>query len=489
MRRGLCPKRPIVPPKKIIFSVALVFSLYLLLELFSYLSFFFIFKTWFSFGDMARERNALLQTSQIAGTDKREDFLSKVIASDKHTVIHPYYGFIGIPHKSANKYGFYGPDVPVVQSFAKDKVVIAILGGSVAAQQGIRSQELVAELRKHSFFKDKKITVLNLAIGAYKQPQQLMVLNDILAHGGHFDIVINIDGFNELFVGYNRNHTKHVSIFFASGWFDRVKGMVSLEIQAIMGEIKIVEEERREYARFFSRFLPAHMVTANLFWKLKDRRFYYKLIKLRSILSKSDNQPGSVDTKHRTIDNRAFTGLPEKYKDLRQFSLDVTKHWARCSTMLHNMVTNQGGHYFHFLQPNIFLFGSKQPTSPKEKEAAAMRWRLKNCIVGYPYLRAAGRRLAEMGINFVDATMLFADTKDPIYTDVCHYNDKGKGMMNKFMAKTIGLTVTSRNKRGSSVPLSRLFDTEEKIFSSDNLKKFSPQPETYNDGYNEKMPP
>jgi hypothetical protein len=40
--------------------------------------------------------------------------------------------------------------------------------------------------------------VVKATIGGYKQPQQLMALNWFMALGGEFDIVINLDGFNDV---------------------------------------------------------------------------------------------------------------------------------------------------------------------------------------------------------------------------------------------------------------------------------------------------
>lgn len=49
------------------------------------------------------------------------------------------------------------------------------------------------------------MTVLNLGQGGWKQPQQLLALNYFLSLGQRFDVIVNLDGFNEIALGYH-NH-------------------------------------------------------------------------------------------------------------------------------------------------------------------------------------------------------------------------------------------------------------------------------------------
>ena len=47
-------------------------------------------------------------------------------------------------------------------------------------------------------FAGKQIWVVSFALGGYKQPQQLMVLAYYLSLGQPLDVVVNVDGFNEI---------------------------------------------------------------------------------------------------------------------------------------------------------------------------------------------------------------------------------------------------------------------------------------------------
>ena len=59
-------------------------------------------------------------------------------------------------------------------------------------------ERLLADLRQHEFFKARTLVPLCMAHEGYKQPQQLLVLAYFLSIGQPFDLVINIDGFNEV---------------------------------------------------------------------------------------------------------------------------------------------------------------------------------------------------------------------------------------------------------------------------------------------------
>ena len=118
--------------------------------------------------------------------------------------ISPYFGF---PEKVSgghvNNYGFaVGKgkkriDYPYTP--AEGEFVVAIFGGSVAS--GFCQDEgafIEASLARHPDLRGRTPVVLNFAAGAVKQPQQLIYLNYFLGLGQKFDLVINIDGFNDV---------------------------------------------------------------------------------------------------------------------------------------------------------------------------------------------------------------------------------------------------------------------------------------------------
>ena len=60
------------------------------------------------------------------------------------------------------------------------------------------ANRLLDDLRANRYFKDRELVPLCLSHEGYKQPQQLLVLAYFLSIGQPFDLVVNIDGFNEV---------------------------------------------------------------------------------------------------------------------------------------------------------------------------------------------------------------------------------------------------------------------------------------------------
>ena len=124
-------------------------------------------------------------------------------------VAHPYLGFVYNPRDHpagmlalhsvpVSDWGFLDDKGPL-RGASEREVVIGIFGGSVAFWFSVRGIDaMLEELAKLPQFYGKSFVVVRTALGGTKQPQQLMALNYLLALRGHFDMVINLDGFNEI---------------------------------------------------------------------------------------------------------------------------------------------------------------------------------------------------------------------------------------------------------------------------------------------------
>ena len=102
------------------------------------------FGEWFSYRKVQAARLGLLdqsQTGPVAGGQLA------------YWVVHPYYGFVTDPEPigwSVNEFGFFGHE-DQIQRADPDKLVVAVLGGSVATQFALEdysAETLKAELRE-----------------------------------------------------------------------------------------------------------------------------------------------------------------------------------------------------------------------------------------------------------------------------------------------------------------------------------------------------
>ncbi|MEO6862612.1 MAG: hypothetical protein ABI180_13955, partial [Microcoleus sp.] len=123
--------------------------------------------------------------------------------------LHPFFGYVlkqgAFPNEKlklkVNKEGFYSLyEYPFIKT-NKNQLIVGIFGGSVANNFAVDeyvTQRLSKKLKSYPEFANKEIIILNFGNGGYKQPQQLLILNYFLALGQKFDLVMNIDGFNEV---------------------------------------------------------------------------------------------------------------------------------------------------------------------------------------------------------------------------------------------------------------------------------------------------
>ncbi|HBL00093.1 MAG TPA: hypothetical protein DD001_23610, partial [Microcoleaceae bacterium UBA10368] len=136
--------------------------------------------------------------------------------------LHPFFGYVlkqgAFTNEKlklkVNKQGFFSLyEYPFVKS-NKNQFIVGVLGGSVANNFAVDeyvTRRFSNKLKTYPEFAKKEIIVLNLGNGGYKQPQQLLILNYFLALGQEFDLIVNIDGFNEVALS-NLNNKAQVEV-------------------------------------------------------------------------------------------------------------------------------------------------------------------------------------------------------------------------------------------------------------------------------------
>src|SRR5688572_18729813 len=125
-------------------------------------------------------------------------------------VLHPYFGPIHRPgvRPQTNNIGF-GSKQPFPFARTSDRqFLVGIFGGSVARAFCDRgTPRLIAALQRDRALAGREVVPLCFSHEGYKQPQQLIVLAYFLSLGQQFDLVVNIDGFNEVALG-SRNQER-----------------------------------------------------------------------------------------------------------------------------------------------------------------------------------------------------------------------------------------------------------------------------------------
>ncbi|HPJ72058.1 MAG TPA: hypothetical protein PK636_05190 [bacterium] len=354
----------------------------------------------------------------------------------RRQVLHPYLGYVLDPRSSPgiDALGFWKPLEPAAPPANGDPIVVGIFGGSFA--MGIVSRaggELAALLEEIPAFRGRPCEIRRVALGGYKQPQQLMALVYLLAWGERFDVVINIDGFNELVLPVTDNMLRGVSPFYPRGWDRRVNSIPAAADLKLMGELALIEARRRSLAECFSRFPLSRSAVGNIVWAFWDGRCRIRRDRVRERLrTAEDLSSGSVPY--------LLSGppLPPDFEEAPYRRL--AEFWGRCSRLMRDICESNGIVYLHFLQPNQYVPGSK-PMGIDEKRTAFRENHPYRSVVeqGYPQLVEEGEKLKEGGVGFHDLSMIFAGDSAPYYVDdCCHLGDAGSRLVVAAIAEAVG---------------------------------------------------
>jgi hypothetical protein len=198
--------------------------------------------------------------------------------------VHPYVGFVEKPRQESSFRRFadgrpmpvsrfgYVDDKEPIQTRRPDRIIIAILGGSVACHFAINGvAQLGEQLSSAPEFAGKELVFVNLALSGYKQTQQLMTLAYLLLLGAQFDLAINIDGFNEVALYELENAGRHIFPAFPRSSQVRISS-ADPDVLITTAGLIANEEQRNDLASWYSRAPWRFSVLCNLYWEFRDRR-------------------------------------------------------------------------------------------------------------------------------------------------------------------------------------------------------------------------
>jgi hypothetical protein len=318
-----------------------------------------------------------------------------------------------------------GSDFPEA---SPERAFVVVTGGSVAYGIANNSTEgkLEQALSTIPELKDKEIIIYTFALGGYKQPQQLFAIQYYLAMGVHFDMIINVDGFNEIVLPLVENIPFHTNPFFPRIWHDRVtRGVENRKKKLLHGMQAYLNEQRSIIAVQMNKAFLRKSALRNLIWKIRDSSLKSRVAQAEvEYLDDVKNNP-RIESKLITLGTKFERGYDEPMLER------IADFWGRSSELLYDVAKGENIKYYHFLQPNQYVDGSK-PMSPEERGIALLEGSplvhpyAASAKQGYPYLIARGEELDKAGVPFHDLTMMFQENEELLYRDACcHYNTKG----------------------------------------------------------------
>ena len=345
-------------------------------------------------------------------------------------ILHPYLGFVSVPKETYNRFCLPGSDPITKKSY--DTINICLMGGSVAkALYQTSINKLIENLQKSEHFKEKEVKIVVFALGGFKQPQQLMALNYFLSLGAYYDIVINLDGFNEIVLPFNDNLPFHVYPSYPRHWHIYSRKKLDSKVQLLLTRQLGLKEERSNLNRFF---VEKHLHNSNfglLLWSILNTNKTTSQLHVEEELRRAINQSES---------DYQSTGPAETVTDTTQFFIEQVELWQRTSLLIGGLGQATGFEYFHFLQPNQYYENSKELTEEELQIAYEHKpYAYKDAVqIGYPLLVDHGKHLIDQGINYFDLTLMFKNEKRTVYNDkCCHFNELGYDLIAERISQSI----------------------------------------------------
>lgn len=335
-------------------------------------------------------------------------------------MLTPFYGWArpSSDRKSVDEYGLPngGRASPIVKR-SSSTINVLFLGGSVAEQ-------CVAELAQglsglNHIFRNRQVVVVSAAIGGHKQPQQLYILSYLALMGAEFDIVINLDGFNEVYVAGRDNRLYGSNPFYPVYWKALAQSAPSAEVLKDGGVIALLESLDGFLARLASRPLFRHSIFSLVLWDT-----LHELITCKMTEKTIQVASGAPD----------LSGPAFDYSNNEHLVRELVRVWTDSSRQIGNLSKLYGFQYFHFLQPNHFIHTKKLTKEEEQLGLCATcegETSMANLVQkAFPMMSANAQILEQSGENFKDLTPIFKDEARHIYGDkTCHFTPDGNKLI------------------------------------------------------------
>ena len=306
-----------------------------------------------------------------------------------------------------------------------DTVTIGLLGGSVAVEN---AESLRRALSRYFAANDlpRRPALLDLSTSGQKQPYQANAAAQHLLLGGHFDIIVNLDGYNEASFT-DQNVRRGVFPGFPLG-HDIRAGNFTAAVDTPVGRIALLraEQDARQQAA------AVHPLRYTAIYGLIHR---YQVERTGRRISQLN---------HDLAATRAAYSLEEHgpRADLRNaadWRREDVRVWYQGSLLVGELAGLAGAEYYHFLQPNQYLPNAK----PLTEAELACCWQPDAHGQDYraiqPRLVQLGAKLRQRSVHFFDLSLIFRDNRETLYRDeCCHLNERGNELLAAAMVERMG---------------------------------------------------
>ncbi len=329
---------------------------------------------------------------------------------------HPFFGF-GVKdnfysEKSINDEPLFVNNLQTIDEVNKIKVLI--LGGSVAKHLSLNNSddEIEYKGRKisntdifqetiNSFYSTNRFQIYNASIDGGKQPQQLFKLYYLNLVDHKFDVIINLDGFNEIALTLSENYLINDHLIYPRNY--------SRLISTFNSNFECVRNLNKRVNRFL--YLPILEL--------------YDLYFIRKCHFALEGQNINSGTRFSEITNYQKVKFEE--------ALEISKKiWKLSSEKIYEFSKQNKNFYIHVVQPNLYLKNSKILTSNEKKLLSYPKY---GDIISKYY---NGLNTLDLKIeNGLDLKYFFKNNNKDLYRDYCcHFNNLGMHLISLEIIKT-----------------------------------------------------
>jgi len=317
---------------------------------------------------------------------------------NKSSIPHPFFGISfegGIPFQNQLTPEPLFDRISIIKE--NNSINILVLGGSVASNMsngGSHYQEHLLATLLNSHFKTERFVVFNAAFGGGKQPQQYFKYQYLDLLGFRPDIVINLDGFNEIALTLSENLPQGIPAIFPRLYSGLLHASTSNR-SCIKINNKILD---------INTLLP---FTELLIW-----------IYVKECLNTIEGAKTKVP----------WWSSALGYESTNNYLSNAITIWEQSSNKLNEVLIARGIDYIHALQPNQYLEGSKK-FSDIEKEQY-LNFETYGKPIRDNYSKLSKKNLTTH--NFRDQRYLFKNVTETVYVDsCCHFNELGMQLIIK----------------------------------------------------------
>ena len=310
------------------------------------------------------------------------------------------------------------------ESTAEKPIRVLVLGGSVAAHlsKNVSSNkvippevayngqslgyEQILQTVLNAHFDTDRFVVDNAALPGGKQPQQLFKLHYLLMLGERYDIVINVDGFNEIALPLIENRALGNHVAYPRSYSKLVESASTARSSACL-------VRANDYARNTS-WHPLSEVAHLVFIK-----WCHRAVELEGL---GANNPIATVSGYTKADEQAVVE-------------EEVALWQQATQAIAKLAPVYDFAYIHVIQPNQYVAGSKS-LSEEEKEK----------YLAYDHYGAPIRNhYHKLDFNtwptpeqavLLDLRHVFHNRAETLYRDACcHLNNKGMALLSEAIAK------------------------------------------------------